>query len=320
MKMKKKSRNQIIRKKTDLLEKRKIWIDGRSIPFKNAQVSILSHSFARGSAIFEVMSAYHPEKGVAIFRLSEHLDRLMHSADALMMKIPLSRAQIKQAIFQTLKANKVDHGLVKVIAFYPGFGLEVIPTDPKVSVAVAAFQFERDFKLSKFGEDRFATAGISKWRKMDPATVPVYAKASGNYLNPMLAKLEIRSRGFKTPILLDTQGYVAEGATESIFIVKNNRIYTPSLDNILPSITRLSILEICHHLGIPVQEKKLKPQDLFTCDEAFFSSTTCKVWPISKIEKHQLPAPGPLSQRLKDYFDQILAGKIKKFQSWLNFP
>jgi len=300
-----------------LLKKRLIWMDGEFRPFERAKVHLLSHSFARGSAIFEVISVYHPDQGVAIFRLPDHLDRLSGSARALMMKIPLSRAQIKQAIFKTVTANQVDRGLVKLIAFYPGFGLEVIPTDPKVSIAVAAFQFERDISLSKFGEDRFASAGISKWRKLHPDTIPVYAKAAGNYLNPMLAKMEIRKRGFKTPILLDTRGYVAEGATESIFIVKNQKVFTPKLDNILPSITRMSILEICAHLGIPGQEKKLKDKDLLTCDEAFFSSTTCKVWPISKIEKHQIPAPGPLSSKLKEYFDQILAGKIKKFQHWL---
>ncbi len=285
--------------------------------FKAAKVHILSHSFARGSGIFEVMSVYPTDNGVAVFRLRDHLLRLEHSARDLMMKIPLSRNRLTQAIKQTVRANRVSHGLVKLIVFYPGFGLEVIPTDDKVSVAVAAFQFGRDFNMSKFGEDRFATAAISKWRKLDPRTVPVHAKAAANYLNPMLAKLEVRKRGFKTPVLLDTDGFVAEGATESVFIVKNGRVLTSRPEHILLSITRMSILQICADLKVPLAQKKLTPQDLRACDEAFFSSTTCKVWPICRIENHKLPAPGPVSLKLQNYFDLILAGKIKKYHKWL---
>ncbi len=302
-----------------MLNQRRIWMDGELRPFGEAKVHLLSQSFARGSAIFEVISVFAADQGAAVFRISDHLDRLSASASALMIRLPLSRAKIRAAVLKTVSANQVDFGLVKLIAYYSGFGLEVIPTDPKVSFAVAAFQFGRDLSLSKLGEDRFATVGISKWRKLDPATVPIFAKAAGNYLNPMLAKLEIRSRGFKTPILLDTKGSVAEGATESIFLVRNKKVLTPKLDNILPGITRLSILEICKRLGIPVQEQNLKLKDLLSCDEAFFSSTTCKVWPISRIEKRRLPAPGPVSARLKEYFDQILSGRIKEFRRWLTY-
>lgn len=303
--------------KDELLKKRSVWLNGKMIPLAKAQVSLLSHSFGRGSAVFEMMSVYHPKKGVSVFRLKEHLNRLERSAQALMMEVPVSREKLKKAIFQTIKTNQVEQGLVKVIIFYSGLSLEVIPLDSKVSIAVMAFQLNRDFQLTKLGEDRFATVGISRWRKLDPRTVPVYAKASGNYLNPMIAKLEVRRRGFKTPILLDPQGYVAEGSTESIFLISDNKIYTPKLDNILPSITRMSILEICKELEIPVKEKRIKPRELFNCDEAFFSSTTCKVWPISQIEKYKLPAPGPLTQKIKEYFDQILAGEVRRFQHWL---
>lgn len=302
-----------------MLEKRVLWINGKFVAFPEAKVHILSHSFARGSAIFEVMSVYETGSGVGVFRLKDHLDRLSRSAAALMMKLPFSKREMFQAVLKTVAKNKVKTGIVKLTAFYPGFGLEVIPFDNRVSFAVSAFQFGRDITISKFGEDQYASAGISKWRKAHPDTVPVFAKASGSYLNPMLAKLEVRQRGFKTPILMDTSGYAAEGATESLFIVKGEKLLTPRLDNILPSITRQCIFEIAGDVKIPLLEKKITRRDLLNCDEAFFSSTTCKVWPISRIESHKLSAPGPVSARLRDYFDLILAGKVKKYRKWFSF-
>ena len=299
-----------------MLEDRVLWVNGKFVAFPEAKVHILSHSFARGSAIFEVMSVYDTESGVAVFRLKDHLERLSNSAQALMMKLPYPRQKIFRAVLKTVAKNKVSTGIVKLTAFYPGFGLEVIPFDKRVSFAAAAFQFGRDITISKFGEDQFATAGISKWRKAHPDTVPVFAKASGSYLNPMLARLEVRERGFKTPILLDTEGFAAEGATESLFIVKNKKLITPRLRNILPSITRQSIFEIVGDLKIPLREAKITRGELLQCDEAFFSSTTCKVWPISKIENHKLPAPGLVSAKLRDYFDLILAGKVNKYRKW----
>jgi len=301
-----------------LLEDAILWIDGKFTPFAKARVHILSHSFGRGSAIFEAISCYDTELGVAVFRLKDHLARLGHSAQELMMKLPYPASGLLKAVHAAVRKNQVRNGLIKIIAFYPGVGLEVIPTDTRVSVAITALQFGRDVIISKFGEDKFATAGISKWRKPHPSTMPVHAKASGNYLNPMLAKLEIRKRGFKTPILLDTEGFVAEGATESIFIVKRGMILTSKPKNILPSITRMSVLEIAKDLKIPLQEKKLLPKDLFACDEAFFSSTTCKVWPISRIENRKIKPLGPVSMKLQNYFDQILKGRIKKYHKWLS--
>jgi branched-chain amino acid aminotransferase len=302
-----------------LLEERVIWINGKFVKFDQARVHIMSHSFARGSAIFEVMTVYDTAFGVGVFRLPEHLERLHNSARVLMMKLPYSKNKIFHAVLETVAKNRVTNGIVKLNAYYPEVGLEVIPFDKSVSFAAAAFQFGRDVTSSKFGEDQFASVGISKWRKAHPATVPVFAKASGSYLNPMLAKLEVRQRGFKTPILLDTSGFAAEGATESLFIVKGKKLLTPKLENILPSITRMSIFEIASDLKIPVREARITRQELLQADEAFFSSTTCKVWPISKIEKHQLPTPGPVTAKLRDYFDLILAGKVKKYRKWFSF-
>jgi len=301
-----------------VLKDRFLWIDGKFLAFDRAWVHIFSHSFGRGSAVFEVISVHQTDLGVAVFRLEDHLDRLKHGAEALFMELPYSKKELLKVVHKTVEKNKVKNGLVKIIAYYPGIAFEVIPKDSRVSIAIGAFEIGRDISLSKLGENRFAKAGISRWRKLHPLTVPVFAKASGNYLNPMLAKLEVKSRGFSAPVLLDTKGYLAEGATESIFLVKEAKLFTPLLDNILPSITRMSVIELAEDLEIPIKEKRLKQEDLLNCDEAFFSSTTCKLWPINQIEKRKLKAPGPLSQRLKDYFDQVLSGRIKKYHKWLS--
>ena len=294
-----------------------IWKDGELIPLPEAQVHILSHSFGRGSAVFEVLSTHRAEKGTFVFRLKDHLNRLFRSARALYMKIPYAQKTLIQAIKQVVASNQLGEGLLKILVFYPDICLEITPPQKNLSVAIAGFDFQRDISWSKFGEDKFAKAGISRWRKLSPETVPVFAKASGNYLNPMLAKLEVKERSFSAPILLDTKGYVAEGATESIFIVKNQKLYTPKLDNILPSITRMSILQLARDLKIPVREKRIRPDELLQADEAFFSSTTCKVWHIARIEDKIFPAPGKVSKRLEEYFQKILAGKIEKYLHWL---
>jgi len=304
-------------KKSKDFSQLKVWQEGELIPLLEAKVHILSHSFGRGSAIFEVLSTHRTEKGTAVFRLQDHLDRLFRSAQALYMRIPYSRRTLIHAVKQVVLSNHLGEGLVKIFVFYPELSLEVAPGNKKVSLVIAGFDFQRDISWSKFGEDKFAKAGISRWRKLSPETVPVFAKASGNYLNPMLAKLEVKERGFTAPVLLDTRGYVAEGATESIFIVKNQKLYTPKLDNILPSITRMSILQLARDLKIPVQEKRIRAKELLQADEAFFSSTTCKVWHIAQIEDKPLPAPGPVSKKLEEYFQKILAGKIEKYRHWL---
>jgi len=301
-----------------MLKDRFLWIDGKFLAFDRAQVHIFSHSFGRGSAIFEVISVHQTDLGVAVFRLEEHLDRLKRGADALFMTLPYSKKALLKVVHKTVGKNKVKNGLVKIIAYYPGIAFEVIPKDTKVSVAIGAFEIGRDISLSKLGENQFAKASVSRWRKLHPLTVPVFAKASGNYLNPMLAKLEVKKQGFSAPVLLDTNGYIAEGATESVFLVKRGKLFTPLQDNILPSITRMSVIELAKDLGIPIKEKRLKTEDLFNCDEAFFSSSTCKLWPIIQIEKRKLKAPGPVSQRLKDYFDRVLSGKIKRYHKWLS--
>jgi branched-chain amino acid aminotransferase len=300
-----------------MLDDRVVWKDGRFIPWKKAQVHLMSHSFGRGSAIFEVISCYSTDKGTVIFRLPDHIRRLFNSARMIYMKLPLTQRQFREAIIKTVARNRVGWGIVKLVCYYPAVEFESVPHDKRVSVAIVAIDFKRDFPMSKLGEDALPTAAISRWRKYHPDTVPVHCKAAANYLSPMLAKLEVQTRGFKTPILLDTKGYLAEGATEAFFFVKNGKIYTSPLDNILPSITRASVIKVARDLKIPLFEEKIRSSRILAADEAFFSSTVVKVWPVKKLEKRKLPAPGPISRNLIQAFDEICAGRSPRYRKWL---
>ncbi len=300
-----------------MLDDRVVWKDGKFIPWKKAQVHLMSHSFGRGSAIFEVISCYRTDEGTMIFRLPDHMRRLFNSARMIYMKIPLTKKQLSEAVKKTVARNRVGWGIVKLVCYYPAVEFESVPHDKRISIAIVAIDFKRDFPISKLGEDALPKAAISRWRKYHPDTVPVHCKAAANYLSPMLAKLEVQARGFNTPILLDTQGYLAEGATEAFFFVKNEKIYTSPLDNILPSITRASVIEVARDLRIPLFEKKIRPSHILAADEAFFSSTVVKVWAIKKLEKRKLPAPGPVSLLLIQAFDEICTGKSARHRKWL---
>jgi branched-chain amino acid aminotransferase len=303
-----------------MLSRRKVWINGSFVPFAKAQVHLLSHSFGRGSALFEVMSVHATSLGTAVFRLEEHLARLAHSAELSRMKLPLSRAALARAIKETVAANQVRAGMAKLICYYGEVEFEVVPRNPQVSVMIAAVDPLRDLDAARFNKELRgpASATISPWRKISPRTVPVECKCAANYMGGMIAKLDAIKAGFSNPVLLDLDGNLAEGATESLFLVKNGVLKTAALGNILPSISRRSLLEIARDIDWPVQEKKLKPRDLMTADEAFFASSTAKTWPIAMVDGRALPhAPGEVTRLLDNVMEKILTGKVKAYRKWL---
>ncbi len=299
-----------------MLKNRKVWIDGKFTPFDKAQVHIMSHAFCRGSAIFEVMSCHPTEKGPAIFRLKEHVDRIFNSAKLLDMKLPLSKKALREAVVATVAKNKVKTAIIKLMCFYPGIEFEVIPNDRTLRLVVVVVDPHEDLS-ERYREIRNVTVTISRWRKLDPQSVPVDCKAAANYLNPMVAKIDARKRGFGAPVLLDNKGFIAEGATESIFLVKNGRIKTPALGNILPGITRASTIELARDLNFKVIEKRIRPKELMEADEAFFTTTPLKIWPIEKVDNQQLEAPGMVSDILGQSLVKICQGNIKRYNKWL---
>lgn len=301
-----------------MLEDRLVWINGEFVKWSQATVHMMSHSFARGSTIFEVISFYATASGPAVFRLHDHIARLEKSAAFLDMELPAGHEAMCRAVADSVRRNRLVQGAIKVVGYYPQFALDIQPPQKRLDIAVFAIDPARDIKGFEFSFEKGTTAGIARWRKLDPETVPIEAKAAANYLNGMIARLDVQKRGLEDAILLDTQGFIAEGATESVFLVKEGRLLTPSLGTVLDSITRRSILQVARHLGIETFEGRLPPSLLFEADEVFFANTPFKVIPVCRIEDRRMPAaPGPMQRRLWEVLQKIAAGKEPSFAEWL---
>ena len=297
---------------------RMVWLNGDYIPWENATVHIMSHSFGRGSAIFEVISFHGTGRGPAVFRLQAHIERLFRSAELLEMALPFSKEALCDAVAGTIKRNQLSQGFVKLICFYPEISFEIIPPNRQLSVSVFALDPEQDLGVLGDPFKEGTTVYVSTWRKLDPRTVPIEAKAAANYLNGMVARLEAQKKGFKDVIMLDTQGFIAEGGTESAFLVKNSCLLTPATGTVLKSITRMSILESAKEAGIECIERQLKPELLDEAEEIFLSSTPFKVTPVKQINDRKLPdAPGPVTRKIAELLNSITAGNDDRFENWL---
>ena len=301
-----------------MIKDRIVYINGEYVPWEKATVHIMSHSFGRGSAIFEVISLHATASGPAIFRLQAHIERLFRSAELLDMELPLAKEDLYQAVAGTVKRNRLQKGFIKMICFYPEFSVEILPPQKQLSVSVFAIDPEQDLGGIGLPFEEGTTLFISNWRKLDPLTVPIEAKASANYLNGMVARLEAKKNGFENAVMLDTQGFIAEGGTESAFLVKDNRLMTPATGTVLKSITRMSILEAAKTVGIDCFEGQLKPELLFEAEEIFLSCTPFKVLPVRQINDRKMEnAPGPLTRKIADLLDDIGSGNDDRFKDWL---
>ncbi len=302
-----------------MLEERWVWVNGEFVPWSDATVHMMCHSFARGSAIFEVISFYAlAAGGSAVFRLREHAARFFRTAELLQMELPCDAQSLCQAVAEAIRKNRLERGVVKVVGYYPQFAFDVEP--PAQPLAIAVFTLDPAQDLKGFGDpfERGTSAGIARWRKLDPQTIPIEAKAAANYLNGMIAKLDVQKRGFEDAILLDTQGFIAEGATESVFLVTDGSLMTPALGTVLDSITRRSILQAAAFLGVTSHEGRLRPELLFEADEIFFCNTSIKVIPVRRIEDREMPAvPGPVERRFAEFLGRVVRGEEPAFKEWL---
>lgn len=292
---------------------RMVWINGQMVPWQSATVPILSHGFSRASAIFEIFRVHSGPEGPVAFRMDEHLKRLMNSARLLQMEMAYTMEDIAQAVRKTVKRNRMQQGLVKILAYWGQEAVIQLVLESRLDVAVFAIDASSQVHLDK---ENPVSACIAKWRKIHPETVPVEAKACANYLNGYLARKDAMQRGFDTGIMLGTDGFVAEGSTESLFLVKDGVLKTPPRGRVLASITRMSVLEMAQHLGIPAQEAALLPDDLHRADELFVSYTGTKVSPIHRFEDRTLNAPGPVTRRIKDQMAQVLSFEDNHFNHW----
>jgi branched-chain amino acid aminotransferase len=303
-----------------MLEDRKVYLRGDFVPWSEAKIHLMSHSFGRGSAIFEVLSFHNTVRGPAVFRLDEHMDRLIASAALLGMELPMSREGFQEAVLETVRRNGLGEGFIKILCFYSQVAFSIFLPREKLDASIFVVDPVQDLKGPSFPFEKGTTACISKWRKLDPETVPVEAKAAANYLNGIMAKEEARKRGFEEAIMLDTQGFIAEGGTESVFLVKDGRLMTPALGTVLKSISRKSVLEVAGVVGIQTKSARLRPELLFTSEEIFFSGTPIKVLPVRQVEERVLEkVPGPVTEKLFRTMKDIVSGKDERFKAWL-FP
>lgn len=303
-----------------MLTERIVYINGELVAWNRATVHLMSHSFARGSAVFEVLSFHKTGFGPAVFRLDEHLVRLFKTVELLDMEIRITTEDLQEAVKNTIRRNGLLEGFIKIVCFYPQIAFDILPPQNQLDVSIFVLDPKQDLDGSDFHFEQGTTVGISKWRKLDPKTVPIEAKVAANYLNGMVARIEAKKRGFENAVMLDTQGFVAEGGTESVFLVKNDRLYAPSLGTILESITRKSILQAAKLSGIETSEERLSPDFLFQADEIFLSNTPYKVMPVRQIENQKFAyTPGPITRKINDLMNKIVSGQEKRFNDWL-FP
>lgn len=296
----------------------KAWLNGEMIDWDKATVPLLSHSFSRGSAIFEVVDIVSTKKGPALFGLSEHIERFFNSAALTFMALPLSRKELADAVVATASANGVKNGAAKFFAYYPLIEFSVIPTNPQVDVAIFCLDYDL-FGVKQEVLSAPVKAGISSFRKIHGGTVPVHAKVVGNYVNSFLAKMEVKKKGYDDVIMLDTAGFVAEGATSNVFFVSDNTVVTPTLTSALPGITRHALIALIRDMGYTMKETDIRPDELLGFDEGFYSGSIVKVQPIASIDGKGLkkPCPGAVTCAVKERMNQAMRGEIEKYASWL---
>jgi len=298
----------------------KIWMNGKLVPFKDAKVHVLTHALHYSTAVFEGIRCYKTPNGSAIFRLPEHVDRLFNSAKMYAMKMPYTKKQITDAIIKTVKASTLKECYIRPIAYY-GYGkLGLTPTQNKVDCSIACWEWKMG--ESKAGKFSGARCKISSWVRIDSTAQPMKAKAASNYANAALARVEALRDGYDEAIMLNSQGKIAEGSAENIFIVKNGQILTPPLSaDVLEGITRDSVIKIIEENGGEVNETNVERDDLYVADEVFMTGTAAEVKSVTEIDQAVIGngKPGKITKELQKAFTDVVMGKDERFLSWLHY-
>ncbi|NLT73356.1 MAG: branched-chain amino acid transaminase [Chloroflexi bacterium] len=296
-----------------------IWFDGELIPWRDAQVHVLSHVLHYGSSVFEGIRCYSTPKGPAIFRLQPHLRRMYDSCRVYRMEIPYTPEQISQAIMATVSKNGLESCYVRPLVFR-GYGqLGVEPRTCPVQVAIAAWSWGAYLGADALEEG--VDVGVSSWRRMAPDTNPAGIKAGGHYTNSQLIRMEAADHGYSEGIALDVYGYVSEGSGENIFVVRDGVLYTPSAGNsILGGITRDSVITLAGELGYRVVEAQIAREQLYSADELFFAGTAAEISPIRSVDHITIGAGrrGPVTAALQEAFFDIVEGRAPDRFGWLS--
>ncbi|HXG77416.1 MAG TPA: branched-chain amino acid transaminase [Gaiellaceae bacterium] len=297
-------------------ETEKIWMNGELVDWSEAKVHVASHGLNYGTGVFEGIRCYDTHKGPAVFRLRDHLVRLENSAKVLYMELPYSIEELRAATHELIAANGLASCYVRPLAFY-GYGeLGVATTGNPVDVAIISFPWGA--YLGEESQRSGITAKISSWERVGPDVIPHVAKATGIYLNSMLATTEARRAGYDEAIMLTRDGYVADGPGENIFVVKDGRLLTPPLStSILPGITRDTIIQIAQDLGHAVEEAQLIRTDLYLADEVFMVGTATEVAPVRAVDDREVGV-GPITRELQAAYLDTVHGRSERWSHWLD--
>lgn len=296
-----------------------IWMDGKLVPWAEAHVHVLTHGLHYGTGVFEGIRCYETEDGPRIFRLRDHMQRLLTSGVALQMRIPYSLDQLCDAAKEVVRVNRLRACYIRPIAYYASIGAGLNPLkNPSVSVAIAAFGW------GAYLGEKALREGVrvmsSSWRRISNSSSPANAKVCGNYVNSVLAAMEASLAGFDEAIMYTDQNVAAEGSGENLFLVKDGALATPGLNTgILPGVTRATVLTLARDLGYPVEERPISRGELYLADELFFTGTAAEVTPIRELD-HRLVGegkPGPITRRLQEKFFAAVKGHEPKYQAWL---
>lgn len=289
-------------------------MNGELVDWDKANVHILTHSLHYGSAAFEGIRMYDTKKGSAMFQLDRHIDRLLYSAESLQMKVPYNKDQLREAILETIKINKVKACYVRPIIYY-GYGeLRVGPGGCPVETSIAVWPW------GAYLPGDSIKVKTSDLIRIHPKSSVTDAKITGHYVNSMLAGLQATSKGYGEALLLDYEGNIAEGPGENFFIVQGNKIITPPLGTILAGITRESVIELARDLGYKVEERAIKLEEAYEADECFFTGTAAEVTPIKSIDDKPIKNEiGPVTKHLKEEFVKIVNAENERYFKWLTF-
>jgi branched-chain amino acid aminotransferase len=295
-----------------------IWMNGETVRWEDAKVHVLTHALHYGSGVFEGIRAYETERGTAVFRHQDHLDRLKRSAQLYHMELPFTLETLREATHDLIKANNLRSCYIRPIAFR-GYGeMGLFPLATPVEVVIAVWPWGA--YLGEEGQQHGIRCKVASWRRMSSDSFIPQAKACGQYLNSILAKVESAQAGYDEAIMLDQHGNVSEGSGENVFLVRNGRISTPPPDaSILEGITSRSVVKIAADLGFEVVERHIARGELYQADELFLTGTAAEVVPVREIDDHPLGPPGELTKAIQSRFFEAIQGKREEYLEWLDF-
>jgi branched-chain amino acid aminotransferase len=294
-----------------------IWQDGKLVPWREATTHVLTHSLHYGLAVFEGVRAYKTVNGTAIFKLKEHTDRLFNSAHIYRMPMPWDRETLMAAQKEVVRANKLESAYIRPIAFFGSEKMGVSPRGAKTHVAIAAWEWGA--YLGEEGMEKGIRVKTSSYARGHVNSIMPRAKVAATYANSILANMEATEHGYDEALLLDTDGFVAEGAGENLFVIKDGVIYEPEIASALIGITRATIHTLAAELGYKVVSKRLTRDDIYIADEAFFTGTAAEVTPIRELDSRQIGTGhrGPVTTKIQSLFFDVVNGKVPAHADWL---